>query len=537
MEAQTYSGQIWHTFSSGLGRAIDLDAACKRLVKSKLFSVALMSTGELFYISNNKLLKDKLRIGLNLGKTGLTASGGDRFFDSEQRIVTLLSFKRALSLFLSQRKAFNPEFGFPSDTAWVFMEPILIRAEQQENHEALIPYLTIHSDGTFQLTFAPLLGFKDETAKYILKHYVNRAQRNIESILVSPEFARDAYYQYANGLSWWRRLFHRSELKELHRKLTSETDSIELDEGISITVAELLYNDEMSLSDVARNILDRSASVSLGSGKFSRATQSKLEVSPFKSPWMGKPILYVESCSGQPASLSAAIRENETFIRSVLHRVEGAKWDADLTDYRAFDDYAHFYSHGVTLAFYSVALLDSLNKQADSSFDLDNIICDVQILNEAAQYISMFYHHKLFEVEDLKDAVEVARVKLEIAVFEDRLVSSSRQSGEVFNFIDSVLKEPMMTSSRQALSKKINTFERALELSEKSLSDARSRRLSLLFGIIASAALAPVLVSPALNYFGVLEGYSKDAASVIAVMVSILVVTVVAWIASVTANR
>ncbi|KZX56673.1 hypothetical protein A3710_21765 [Stutzerimonas frequens] len=168
---------------------------------------------------------------------------------------------------------------------------------------------------------------------------------------------------------------------------------------------------------------------------------------------------------------------------------------------------------------------------------MDNVICDVQILNEAAQYISVFYHQKLFEVEDLASAMEVAKVKLEIAVFEDRLISSSRQSGEVFNFIDSVLKEPMMEAVRQALSKKINTFERAFELSEKSLSDARSRRLSLLFGIIASAALAPVLVSPALNYLGVLEGYSQDAASMIAVAASILVVTVVAWIASVTAKR
>lgn len=537
MEVEHYSGQIWHTFSCGLGHAIELELACKRLVKSKLFSVALISTGELFYISNGKLLKDKLRIGLNLGKTGLTASGGDRFFDSEPELFTLLSFRRGLSLFLSQRKAFNPEFGFPCDTAWVFMEPMLIRSEQQDDHEVLIPYLTIHSDGTFHLTFAPLFGFKDESVKNILKHYVNRPHRNIESILVSPDLASDAYFQYVNGLPRWKRLIHRRELKELYRNMTSETESIKLDDEISIIVAELLHNDEMSLSDVARNILDRSASISFGSGNFSKKRRYKLEVSPFKSPWMGKPILYVESCNGQSVSLSDAIRENETFIRSVLHRVEGAKWDSALTDYRAFNDYAHFYSPGVTLVFCSVALLDFLNEQSDSSFDMDNVICDVQILNEAAQYISVFYHQKLFEVEDLASAMEVAKVKLEIAVFEDRLISSSRQSGEVFNFIDSVLKEPMMEAVRQALSKKINTFERAFELSEKSLSDARSRRLSLLFGIIASAALAPVLVSPALNYLGVLEGYSQDAASMIAVAASILVVTVVAWIASVTAKR
>lgn len=538
MEEQTYSGQIWHTFSSSLGRAIDLDMACKRLVKSKLFSVALASTGELFYISKDKFLKDELRIDLSLGRTGLTVNGSKRFLDGEQNLFTLISFKRALSLLLSQRKAFNTEFGFPCNTAWVFMEPMLIRAEQKDDHEVITPYLTIHSDGTFQLTFAPLIGFEDESAAHIIRSYVNRAQQNIESVLVSPTFASDAYHQYASGIPWWRRIANRSELKELCRKMTSEGESVELDEDISITVTELLHTDEMSLSDIARNILDRSASISLGSNSFARKTQSKLGDSLFKSAWLGKPILYIESCSGQAASLSDAVSENETFIRSVLHRVEGAKWNADLTDYRAFNDYAHFYSPGVTLVFYSVAIADFfLSEQVDSSFDLDNIICDAQILNEAAQYISMFYHQKLFEVEGLKDAVGVARVKLEIAVFEDRLVSSSRQSGEVFNFIDSVLKEPMMESSRQALSNKINTFERAFELSEKSLSDARSRRLSSLFGIIASAALAPVLVSPALNYFGVLEGYSQDAASMIGVAVSILVVTVVAWIASVTAKR
>ncbi|MHA6638337.1 hypothetical protein ACP6JA_06760 [Stutzerimonas frequens] len=537
MEVQTYSGQIWHTFSSSLGRAIDLDVACKRLVKSKLFSVALVSNGELYYISKDKLLKNKLQIDLSLGRTGLTVNGYARFIDGEQNLFTLLSFRRALSLLLSQRKAFNFEFGFPCNAAWVFMEPMLISAGQNDRHEVIIPYLTIHSDGTFQITFAPLIGFEDEQAGHIIKNYVNRAHQNIDSVLVSPEFASDAYHEYVSGIPWWRRIAHRAELKELCRKMTSEAESVELDKEISITVTELLHTDKMSLSDVARNIMDRSASISLGSNKFPRKTQSKLGDSLFKSAWLGKPILYIESCNGQAASLADAISENETFIRSVLHRVEGAKWNADLTDHRAFNDYAHFYSPGVTLVFYSAAVSDFLNEQVDSSFDLDNIVCDAQILNEAAQYISMFYHQKLFEVEGLNDAVGVARVKLEVAVFEDRLISSSRQSGEVFNFIDSVLKEPMMESSRQALSNKINTFERAFELSEKSLSDARNRRLSSLFGIIASAALAPVLVSPALNYFGVLEGYSQEAASMIGVAVSILVVTVVAWIASVTAKR
>src|SRR5690606_24189441 len=146
-------------------------------------------------------------------------------------------------------------------------------------------------------------------------------------------------------------------------------------------------------------------------------------------------------------------------------------------------------------------------------------------------------NQKLIQLEGLKDAVAVSKMKLEIATFEDRLISSSRQSGEEFNFIDSVLHEPMLNSSRQVLSQKIITFERAHELSEKSLSDARSWRLTTLFGIIASTTLAPVLVNPILNHFGVLDGYSKDVSSVIGVAVSMVLVSAVAWLASVTAKR
>lgn len=537
METETYSGQIWHTFSSGLGHEIDVDVACKRLVESNLFSVALTSTGDLFYISENRCTKDSLQINMDLGRTGLRVEGHNGFLDSDQEIFTLMSFKRSLSLLLSQRKAFNAEFGFPCKSAWLFMEPILIKAEQEEDYQILIPYLTIHLDGAFQLTLAPLFGFTDASAKTVIKYYVNRVQRNISSVLVSPGFARDAFLIYKRGLSWKQRVIHRRQLSELCNKFASDTRTVEIDEDVSIVVTELLDNDEMSLTDVARNILHRSASIALGPKKYSGCIFAKTEESLLNSPWSGKPIVYIESCSKKSESLADAVRDNDKFIKSILHRVEGAKWNPDLVDYRALNDYAHFYSPSVSLAFCSNEIVEFINAQRESTYDFDNVICDVQILNEAAQYITLFYNRKLFELESLKDAVAVSKMKLEIAIFEDRLISSSRQSGEVFNFIDSVLHEPMLSSSRQVLSQKITTSERSHELSEKSLSDARSWRLTILFGIIASTTLTPVLVNPILNYLDVLDGYSKDISSVIGVAVSMVLVSAVAWLASVTAKR
>uniref|UniRef100_UPI0019D21E75 hypothetical protein n=1 Tax=Pseudomonas viridiflava TaxID=33069 RepID=UPI0019D21E75 len=51
------------------------------------------------------------------------------------------------------------------------------------------------------------------------------------------------------------------------------------------------------------------------------------------------------------------------------------------------------------------------------------------------------------------------------------------------------------------LHKKVETVRKALELDDKIKSESYTRRVAIIFGIIASATLSPELMQPAAKYF------------------------------------
>ena len=60
-----------------------------------------------------------------------------------------------------------------------------------------------------------------------------------------------------------------------------------------------------------------------------------------------------------------------------------------------------------------------------------------------------------------------------------------------------------MTTVCKLLHKKIETVRKALELDDKVMSESYTRRITIIFGIIASATLSPELMQPLAKLYGI----------------------------------
>lgn len=167
---------------------------------------------------------------------------------------------------------------------------------------------------------------------------------------------------------------------------------------------------------------------------------------------------------------------------------------------RNFDDYNNFYSEPVSLMLAS-SQVEAFVEQHDS-YTFNNLASDIQVLNEASHFIQTYYSYASLGLDKCKTAIDIARLELDILGFEETLLSAHKY-GEIAKYIEKVQKGDHLTTIYKLLHKKIETVRKALDLDDKIKSESYTRRITIIFGIIASATLSPELMQPIAKYFDV----------------------------------
>jgi hypothetical protein len=493
-----YTGQSAYIYAAKMPHDIDVRAACETLASSEAFIFGLDSNGRIYYRKNFRLFTTMLEIEHSISGLGMSVRDHDDYIKSNPGDLNSFAFQTALNLHLSENKLFNGPFEFPGENARLFLQPIAILNERDESYELYLPYIRIFKRGVIFLCLKSLSGFENETCKSLVLNQVNKANKNIKSVLACKEIFLAGIADHVSELPIREKLGIRKNLKTLLTATLRSPKQIKFNEQY-LTAYELVFTEKLTIQDVASNLLTL-ARKSLLRGSF----DVKINwLSPQRTDttnqglWFGKPLIYIERHWNQWHSASKNWAQHEPLVKAVLTRTHLSEAllnsPAELQDVRKFDDFNHFYTEAVSLLLTSGMATEQLDRSDAYSFE--NMIADVQTLNEAAMFIRAFYANASTDLDKCRTAIDVAKLEVKVMRFEEDLISTQKY-GEISEFIDLARSGSQVKTLATLLLKKIDITRKALELDEKIASDSDTKRISIIFGVIASAALSPELIQP-----------------------------------------
>lgn len=500
----TYSGDTAFLCSSKVHGEVNVASICELLVASEFCSFALSSQGQIYFKENDRLRSQYLSIETTISGLGMKVRGHNDFVNANPGDSSIFSMISAFNLLLSDKKLFNTAFGFPTESARIFMRPLSVRFEDDKEYELFVPYVRIYASGILSISLASILGFQDMTAREVIYKEVNKSQRNISSVLCERELFLASTETQISQMPIRERISQRRAFVGMIEKSLKAPEELKfLDE--SLTVYELVHTDQLTLTDVARNLLSVVAR-SIKNGVVRTQINwlgGQYHEDSIGAHWIGKPVIYIGSHSRQKNSSSENWASHKRLVDSVMtrvHLVESSSYaPLNYSDMRNFDDYNSFYSEAVSLMLSSAAVESSIENNRTYTFN--NLTSDIQALNEASHYIRIYYSYASLDIDRCKTAIDVARLELRILNFEESLITAHKY-GEIAQYLEEIKRGDHLMSVCRLLHKKIDTVRKALELDEKIASESYTRRITIIFGIIASATLSPELMQPLAKHYG-----------------------------------
>ncbi len=524
-EENTYSGTATFLYSSKTTGNVNLEGMCEILAESDAFSFALTSSGKIYFTEDDVLRSQQLNIEPTITEQGMTVSGHNDFLKANPGDSNTYALSLALDLILSDKRLFNSAYGFPTESARIFMRPIAIRCEGDDDHELVIPYIRVYTGGIISISLPTISGFKEATIQKLVHSEVNKSRKNLTSVLCEKELHLACTECQMAQMPRTERLVQREAFEAIMGAALNIPGEIEfVDERL--TVYELVHTDQLTLTDIARNLLSVVArTIALGAVQ----TRIKWYGSQYKDDsigqhWRGKPIIYISSHTNQKWSSSENWSNHKQLVNSVMARTflsdKIIHTDLNHKDMRNFDDYNNFYSEPVSLMLASSQVEEFIEQY--ESYTFDNLTSDIQVLNEASHFIQTYYSYASLGLDKCKTAIDVARLELDILGFEETLLSAHKY-GEIAKYIEEVQKGDHLTTIYKLLRKKIETVRKALELDDKIKSESFTHRITIIFGIIASATLSPELMQPLAKYMNITTD-NGDLAKIYGIGASLIVV-------------
>ena len=467
---------------------------------SGIFLSAFDSRKDLYFFDGDRLAKSHLEFEFNPDITGMKVSGLPFDKETQSCDFTLYSIHILINKILSQAKILQADGTFYSDFVFFALKPFFLGEE--ESSRVLIPVMNVFQNGIAQVNFIDINDYSD-TLENFIRGKVNYPFKKFNSISCSIEYAIK-YVDFDNKtFPLWRRLVDLRFLRELKRKLIESSKPHEY-ENLSLSGNYVDYmkfsNVKHGLSDVARTI------VAIMYSHIIKVTPKEfvqgLEVNKYYSGWQGKPNIFILEHDNQKTKSHLNWKSNKKMINALLSKSFGLYQDdipLRYEDYRMFDDFNYFSAQGVSLS----VLTSKALKQLDESngFTVDNFKWDNLVKSDLREIVSFFYEGAIFKINNIHNNVELARVRSEIFEFEEWLRSTSRRSGEIHNYALSLFEHNDIKQSRKSIDSLIKSKMEFIKIQETESSDKANRNLTLIFGLIATTSISPILVKPVLELF------------------------------------
>lgn len=499
--SDTYSGENAYIYSSRILNFKGISSVSKLLTSSNIFLMSLDSHNVLSYRKNGKLTQKTLDIKMALNEQGMKITNHIEFIESNTSQIYRYAFMVALNLLLSEKRLFNASYSFPLPKIRLFMHPVSIATERCDDSETYLPIVSIYEDGTIQLSFKSVSGFNCFSDKNLMQNIINKSQLNVTSFLCCKDLLLASIAHELSRETLPIKFINRIAFNQIIESSLIEPHQLEFGEE-KLNLFELIKTESITITDIARNLLSLLA-FSISQEKTTlefKWFQNSVQNKHLGDYWCAKPIVFIDTHSRQMNIASENWSTHKYFVDSVMSRViqnsPSPEQLRNINDIRSLNDYNHFYSDAISLVLMSKDASNSL--AAQDSYTFENVISDALTLNEIGEYIKIYYCYAEQQIERCRNTIEIVQEELSLIDFESSLMSSQKY-GEIASFIQCVKCGDFVMSSINNVERKLEGVRKSLELNEKISSEIDSKRITIFFGVLASASLSPEIVQPALQ--------------------------------------
>jgi len=298
--ASTYSGNVTYLYSSKITGNVNLEGICEILAESDAFSFALTNRGKIYFTDAERLRSQQLNIRHEISEQGLKVSGHNNFLRTNPGDSNTYSLLTAFNLILSDKHLFNTAYGFPTESARIFMRPIAIKCDDDKAYEFITPHIRVYIGGVISIVLPTMPGFTNASTSEVIHCEVNKSRRNITSLLCEKKLHQACTESLLAQMSRTERLMQRKSFDSIIKTAFDNPETIEFLEE-KLTVFELVHTDQFSLSDLARNLLSVVARTIKMGALQTKANwyAGRYEDDSIGHHWRGKPIVYIQSHTQQ----------------------------------------------------------------------------------------------------------------------------------------------------------------------------------------------------------------------------------------------
>ena len=219
--------------------------------------------------------------------------------------------------------------------------------------------------------------------------------------------------------------------------------------------------------------------------------------------WQGKPNIFIEMHDNQKEDASNNLKSNNKLISSLLiknHYFYNMGKGVDYHDFRAFNDFSFFSEQATSLTVLSKGFYDSLIEIDDDKHFIA-LRWDSLIKANLRSLVSAFYEIQFESIRQCNSNMQLSLIQQRMVNFDEWLRISSKKYGEIQDYTEEFLRDKDIKLQKDNLKALIKVKTDIARLKDSDRSDKSNKMMTMIFGLLASTSLTPILIKPLLDMF------------------------------------
>lgn len=526
---------VWHCYSSFISASkVDLSRASRDLVEAGFAICSVHRDGETWWSQDERIFSGLTQIEVNSrgdrSSYKLIADGADGITGYAAEV-----WSQACKFRFSELRLLGESEMVPAYIRLALGEFHL--TSRSSGFSAVVyPVVKVFESGVLLVQFRVMSPERDMDSDEFIGRFINLAGVSFDKVEVPPSISSLATRAYSQHVAHWP-FYHRPEI--LYRQYMHDKhvriNSRQIESGDFVAEISRLSSSAGgdTLSSLARTIFNMVAFV-LSKPRYGLPYLLLGQVKLLETGnwWSGRPHIYLLDYEGQEDSASRNLEKFSAEFGWMLGRVprgddkSGRRYLSE--DYRHFDDYSLFISSSATL------LAWSRSGKADTEFaDPNNghLIYEHHAVVEHLEYGCILHRALLHKAENGFSLEQIHSARHALNKHQASMIDSS-YFGEIRELLSAGWNVMGTPELQERIKESLAVKESEVALLDSRQNEKINRRLTVLFGIIATPPLAGEVLKPLWTWKEWAIPSNENLATLMFISIAFFVVVFATWLLS-----
>jgi hypothetical protein len=525
--------EIWHTYSTYILGAIDLNTAGRLLVESGLAFCTMHRDGQTYWKTKDGIRSGVTEIDINEkgDRASISAKPHDAT-DPDYVDFAQEAWYQAAYLRFGEIRLFGDDYSAPPPYIRAFLgECELIRTESDQTIvTTCYPIIKLYESGVLIVEMRTKLAGRKTTIRDFIDEYLNIRTKRFSLIRVPAALSKIAprtYESYARPTKsiksrfsvWVMEAGHDEavhQLTEIKKAGDFEFDTAPLPSSLEPGEHESLLSLVLTIFEVV------SFTISEPRKGLRLLFFGQRKLYKRGGYWQGRPHVHILSYEDQGETAA----DNEATHRDSLNQIflstsakAGANADALPPNARLFEDYGAYIAPQATVWIWAKQGIDRESEWQDPN--RGHLVYPNQTCAEMLEYGYMVHRSLMESIRTASTSQDVIEIRRAVLDLRSRLRQSSH-FGEVAKLLDNGWRAMGLDELRNDIAEGLAIRESETRSQEANAAESISRILTVVFGMIAVPTLADEVVAPLWDLLGMWRPHNPNTARLFMIAVASL---------------